>query len=462
LGIVSTFFDDRRSIAEYFLTNRSGALTEGKIAMGIASGAGRHFLFLQGPHGPFFWQLAKVLVASGSQSTKIGFNSGDRAFWKDKASFVPYLDDQANWSDFISGYLQENQITDLVLYGDVRPLHAAAIIAAKATGIKVHCFEEGYLRPYWVTYERGGVNGHSRLMDLSIEEMQAQLVDRDLELPDAPAKWGDIRHHMFYGAAYHFHLLFKNRQFKNWKTHREVSVLQEFRLHFRKFLAIPRHAVERALATKRIKRDGYIYHLALLQLSHDASIQYHSPFSSMPEFIKIVIEGFAKGAPNHHHLVIKAHPLEDNRLPIRRMTFQLAKRYGVEDRVHFVRGGKLASLLDFARSAVTVNSTAAQQALWRGLPVKAFGDCVYRKPEFVSEQPLPAFFEAPIKPDSKAYRDYRHYLLETSQILGGFYSANNRRRLIRTVIDMVLANQDPYDLLRAQNESPRQQLRVVK
>ena len=60
------------------------------------------------------------------------------------------------------------------------------------------------------------------------------------------------------------------------------------------------------------------------------------------------------------HLVFKAHPLEDGRVPVRRAIRDFAKAHGVSDRVHFVRGGKLAQLLNDARTAVTVNSTAAE------------------------------------------------------------------------------------------------------
>jgi len=129
--------------------------------------------------------------------------------------------------------------------------------------------------------------------------------------------------------------------------------------------------------------------------------------------------------------------------------------------VHFVRGGKLAQLLNHARSAVTVNSTAGQQVLWRGMPLKTFGAAVYAKPEFVSTQALPAFFSHPMRPDSRAYRDYRHYLLETSQIAGGFYSLRGRRELLRQVVDMMLSPEDPYDALTSGTAAPRQQLRVV-
>ena len=210
---------------------------------------------------------------------------------------------------------------------------------------------------------------------------------------------------------------------------------------------MPAHAVERIAETQRIKLGGFPYHLVLLQLEHDASFLEHSPFATMSEFLALCIDGFARGAPRHHHLVFKAHPLEDGRVPIAREIRRLARGIGVADRVHFVRGGKLAGLLNQARSAVTVNSTAAQQVLWRGLPLKVFGDAVYAKPEFVSSQPLPEFFARPTRPDSRAYRDYRHYLLETSQVPGGFYSSRGRRQLLRQVVDMMLAAEDPYDAL---------------
>jgi capsular polysaccharide export protein len=111
--------------------------------------------------------------------------------------------------------------------------------------------------------------------------------------------------------------------------------------------------------------------------------------------VDAVIDGFATGAPAHHHLVFKAHPLEDGPHPAAGRYPPGRPRRNIADRVHFVRGGKLAPLLDSARSAVTVNSTAAQQALWRGLPLKCFGRAVYDKPEFVSAQPLAEFFARP-------------------------------------------------------------------
>ncbi len=421
----------------------------------------RVFLFLQGPHGPFFHVLGRMLRSAGCSVFRVGFNAGDRAFWFHAESYLPYQGPVDAWRDSFLQIVENRKITDIVLYGDTRPVHATAVAEARRLGLGIHVFEEGYMRPYWVTYERGGSNGNSRLMDMSIAEMQSTLAQSDMEAPLPPGHWGDTRQHVFYGALYHWFVLFTNGAYRNFQPHRAQSVAKEFQLYLQRLLLMPVHAVDRMIATLRIRNGGFPYHLALLQLEHDSSFQMHSPFSTMTEFLAEIIEGFAAGAPRHHHLVVKAHPLEDGRVPIRREVKRLARLHGLSDRVHYVRGGKLARLLNDARTAVTVNSTAGQQVLWRGIPLKVFGKAVYAKPEFVSTQPLRQFFAAAGRPDNRAYRDFRRFLLETSQLPGGFYSSRGRRQLLRQVADMMLSPEDPYDALKSGTAAPRQQLRVV-
>jgi len=306
---------------------------------GALSGANRTFLFLQGPHGPFFYRLGRMLSAAGADVWRVGFNKGDDAFWFSNTTYLPYLGTHDDWPDRFAEIVAEKGVTDLVLYGDTRPIHAQAIERARDMGVQVHVFEEGYLRPYWVSYERGGANGHSRLMDMSVNEMRAALEGLDLDLPDAPARWGDMRQHMFYGMVYHYFVFLRNWKYRNFKPHRAIGVTKEFQLYLKRLMTLPVTALERGLATWRIKHGGFPYHLALLQLEHDASFQQHSPFQTMTDFLQVTIEGFAKGAPAHHHLVLKAHPLEDGRVPLRREIKRIAKGLGVKDRVHYVRGG---------------------------------------------------------------------------------------------------------------------------
>ncbi len=135
-----------------------------------------------------------------------------------------------------------------------------------------------------------------------------------------------------------------------------------------------------------------------------------------------------------------------------------ARDLEIAARVHVVDGGKLAALLSQARSAITVNSTAAQQALWRGLPVLAMGRAVFDKPGIVSRQTLDDFLRHPERPDARTYRDYRAYLLETSQVPGGFYAARSRAHALRLVVDMMLAPHDPYQALPRGHGTHRQQL----
>ncbi|WP_317057404.1 capsule biosynthesis protein [Roseovarius rhodophyticola] len=430
--------------------------------MSVPSVGQRTFLFLQGPHGPFFARLGNMLKRTGASVWRVGFNAGDALFWRDKDSYIPFNGTQTDWRPTFRNLVAEKGVTDIVIYGDTRPIHAHAVQEAKALGLAVHVFEEGYMRPYWVTYERGGSNGHSRLMHMSVDDMRTALKNSDMDSALPPASWGDMRQHVFYGAVYHGAVLLLNGNYRNFRPHRALSVGQEFKLYLKRLLLMPAQAIERRIATSRIRHGGFPYHLALLQLEHDASFQMHSPFSTMTDFLETVTESFAEGAPQHHHLVVKAHPLEDGRAPIQPELKRLAKKYNIEDRVHYVRGGKLAQLLDEARSAVTVNSTAAQQVLWRGIPLKTFGQAVYAKPEFTSTKPLRDFFAGAERPDRKAYADYRRYLLETSQVAGGFYSARGRRQLLRQTVDMMLSADDPYDALISGTAAPRQQLYVVK
>ncbi len=48
----------------------------------------RKFLFLQGPHGPFFSQLVVKIAATGADVARIGFYLGDAAFWPRKAGWA--------------------------------------------------------------------------------------------------------------------------------------------------------------------------------------------------------------------------------------------------------------------------------------------------------------------------------------------------------------------------------------
>ena len=55
------------------------------------------------------------------------------------------------------------------MFGDCRQYHRTAKQVAERNNIRVFAFEEGYIRPNFVTLEENGVNGNSSLINRPID-----------------------------------------------------------------------------------------------------------------------------------------------------------------------------------------------------------------------------------------------------------------------------------------------------
>ncbi len=414
----------------------------------------RRFVFLQGPHGPFFGELAVALQQEGAQVSRIGFNQGDRYEWPEAFPYEAFNQPLEDLQDFLQFYFQRRGATDLVLYGDTRPAHRLALEAARRAGIRTHILEEGYLRPHWITYERQGANGYSRLMDVSLKEMRgvsAEESEAEAQASPPPARWGSTRQHIVQSLRYHFQVWTRNRAYKNYQRHRELTLTQELGVWLRRTARRPVDRTRLRLTERRLMADPRPNFMVLLQLGFDPSMSAHSSFRNLTEMVEFCLKAFAEAAPDmdpETMLVFKAHPLEDGREKLHRLIPETARRYGLEGRVAFVDGGMLSDLLNrpTVRGVVTINSTAAHQAIWRGLPTMALGRAVYDKPGLTSRRPdLKSFFSDPDAPDKQTYQVFRRFLEATSQIRGGFYADHERGLGMGRLVGMMLASEDPYD-----------------
>ncbi|WP_423455408.1 hypothetical protein [Ottowia sp. VDI28] len=138
-----------------------------------ASGfAGKRILLLQGPVGPFFWNLAKDLRSADATIFKFNFNAGDWLFYPRGAS--SFRGELPQWPAVLEAFIVEHQIDAVLIFGDCRPVHRCVPALTERLGCALGVFEEGYLRPDHVTFEPRGVNGHSNFH----EHLAARLKQR--------------------------------------------------------------------------------------------------------------------------------------------------------------------------------------------------------------------------------------------------------------------------------------------
>lgn len=396
----------------------------------------RHFLFLQGPHGGFFSALAARLKFQGHIISRINFNGGDKGDWT-MSGASPFTGASAEWPSYLALYLFENNITDIVFYGYWRPLHKTAIDIARKAGIRLHGFEEGLLRPHWVTMD-------SRLPCEQAEYLARQVPLRSaaglnaVPVPDAPQ---NISIWWMLGACLRHYINFFRHYstFAAYRTHRLFSPSFELKLWTKNVLRYPARKIVAKLRLKKALADKSDFFLLCLQLDGDSQIRKYSDLSGMAEVIEKVIVSFSVHAPENTRLIIKKHPLDNNAVPFESMIRRLSQENGVEGRIAFIEFGKLAIALKEARGMVTVNSSAGLQALFHGCPVKTLGLAVYNIPGLADPRPLDAFWRNPQRPEAAVYQAMQDILLTTSQYPGNFYMPQHYTSMIDACLPVMLA-----------------------
>jgi capsular polysaccharide export protein len=404
--------------------------------------ASRSFLFLQGVNTPFFPKLADGLVANGHRVYRVNFNTGDTVYWGKRPAWA-FRGPLATLETFLSSKIVEHGITDIALFGDRRSIHRFAISQNKA-GPRVHVFEEGYLRPHWVTLERGGVNANSPL-PRNVEWIKSAATHVPI-YEGQPFK-STLRIRALHDMAYHLSNLANPVMFPRYRTHRPFVSGIEYAGWGARFAIMPlyRRHDERVIST--LMNDSHPFYLLPLQLDSDAQIRDHSAFDHMSEVIELVMESFARHAPSDARLVIKNHPLDTGFVNYRRLIRQLETQFHVERRIDYLESGDLDLLLPKAKGLVTVNSTAGLAALQAGCPTIALSDPLYNLAGLTFRGSLDAFWREASPPDPTFFNQFRNVLIHTTQINGGFYSDEGIQLAVANAIPVMTADQSPLEKL---------------
>ncbi len=381
---------------------------------------GKRVLLLQGPMGGFFKRLDLLLRRKGAITRKIGFNAGDR-FFSHRDNYTAYREKREQWPAYITAFIREERIDIIYLFGDCRYYQREAIRAAAKAGAEVCVFEEGYIRPDYITMEKYGVNDYSR-----ISRKRAFYDGLTLdELPEPSPKPAPANQTVMVLSAVTYYALSNLFAFRypHYEHHRDFSAHREaffgIRNLFRKFYY---RRSEREFLPKIEGECSKKYFFVPLQTHNDFQILTHSQYRSIEKFIIEVLESFALYAPKETYLLFKHHPVDRGRKNYRGFIMQQAELLGVERRICVLHDVHLPMLLKNAIGTVTVNSTVGLSSLYHHTPTITLGNANYDIEGLTCKgMPLDAFWTHQKYPDMELFEKFRRYLIRTTQLNGSFY-----------------------------------------
>lgn len=375
----------------------------------------KHILLIQGKMGSFFSRFSTFLQSQGITVSKINLNAGDAFFYQHKHNVYNYKDTLAHFDTFLTQLIDNKRIDAIVCFGDCRPHHAIAGHVSRREGVAFFVFEEGYLRPDYITLQQDGINGNSQLDVSQISHLQ--------KANDKPLFTNNRFYRLCLAAIIYYVIVkAKSREYPHYQHYRGMTAWQEaitwLKAPFIKAKGyFPDKQLEKRLATELKER----YFLVSLQVYNDSQITFHSDYSDIVDFIDEIIISFAQFAPANVHLVLKHHPLDRAHRQYGVLISELAKKYGVNGRVHYGCDMHLPTLIKDSLGMITINSTTGLQSIYHRKPTKVMGRAIYDVEKLTDQQPLDGFWQQPKAPDHEFYQSFREYLIEQTQLNGSFY-----------------------------------------
>ena len=387
------------------------------IAPGVCAFRGKRVLLLQGPVGPFFWRLAKDLTQVGAKVFKINFNGGDWAFYPSGA--INFFGRAEDWPVYFESTLDRLYIDVVILFGDCRPIHKVAHEIAHRRNLKIGVFEEGYVRPDYVTLEKFGVNDHSLL-----PRYPEFYLNTKLPLVEPPVRINNtFLYTVLWAILYYFVAGLLKPVFRHYQHHRPLTWLEAlpwFRSYWRKGLYTVKEQGVLTHITGTLKES---YFLVPLQVNNDAQVVTHSDFTSIVNFVEEVMSSFAQHAPVETTLVIKHHPMDRAYHDYSKLIIERARQLGLNERCIYIHDQNLPKLLQFARGVVVINSTVGLSALHHSTPLKVCGHANYDLKGLTYQGSLDDFWikARECEPDSHLLQCFQRYIVNYTQLNGSFY-----------------------------------------
>lgn len=381
----------------------------------------RVFLFLQGPSSPIFAKIADRLEGFGHRCLRVNLNPGDQIFWRRRGGHNYRGRGGHAWQTYLAGLMQDHGVTDLVLLGEEREYHKLAVQIARTRNIEISVIEMGYLRPDWLTLERDGMSSNSHFPADS-----AVIVNAAQSLPEPD--W-TRRHTQSFVAEAAYDLLYNLPNvflwflYPHYRRHALFHPLAEYAGWVMRLAGGGRRKSQATSVISSLTAGDTPFFVYPLQLQTDFQLRAHSPYNDQREAIETILSSFAAHAPSASRLIVKVHPLDNGLIDWQSFITNLSAHLGVGERVTFLDGGDLNTLLAKAVGTVTVNSTVGLTALQMGKPVKVLGAAIFDIAGLSDQQGLDSFWQTPVPPVETVRSAFFRLLAATIQVRGNFYSA---------------------------------------
>lgn len=417
-----------------------------EIDMSEASGpnnkrATPSFLLLQGLATPYFQKLGKELERRGACVHKVNYCGGDWWFSRGLTN-TNYGGKHTGLADKYRTLMKSYQVDTIILFGDCRPIHKIAAEVAQEEGVSIVVLEEGYTRPGWVTCEIGGTNNYS-LLPRSANAVRARATEigelspteqAPLPNPMPPRVRMDLMFHLANILCFW--------RFRGYETHRPAKVSEELRGWIARFWRKRQFKKENEVLITLYETTNERYFLVPLQLTSDFQIREHSDYDGVPDFIGEVITSFAKKAGKKDRLLFKSHPLDNGMIDYRSLIGTSTALHGITDRVAYIEGGDLDTLLENTAGVVLINSTVGFATLKQCKPLKVMGRALYDMAGLTHQGSLDTFWKKAAAPEADLVDDFLKVVRHDTQIYGDFFTNTGMELAAKAVAKRLMAKQN--------------------
>ena len=393
-------------------------------------------LFLQSHPSWFARRLASSFEQKGCRVLRVNFCVGDALYWLGRPA-LNFRGRLNQWPGYLRDLIQREQVSDILCYGDARPYHRMASSIAAELGVNAYVYEFGYLRPDWITLERGGMSGRSHFPNAPdlIRSIGAQFPMPDLRARTRYTMAGELAHEITYNlSSYLLHLAYPR-----YVADRYYNPIVEYLTGIPKQLRAGRMLREAARIVSEISGGARPYFLMPLQLQCDYQLRHNAPYAHQGDAIREVIASFAAHAPPDAALIFKCHPLDNGGedWPEHIAAGALAANLA-EERLIYIEGGDLGRLLSRARGAVMINSTVGLHALIADCPVKILGTALFDISGLTHQGSLDTFWQDPLRPDRTLVEALVRAMAGTIQVRGDFFTQAGQDAAIATFVERIL------------------------